>query len=863
MQTTNNVGNYYQVLEGLDDSIGPYYRYETGTSMSAADVSGVLALMQDFFINHSTLTNPSPALLKSLLINGARPTGEHYDYGAHDPVNWEGWGLVNLPDSLPPAIQTNFNGTVASSIYLQDQSPTNALATGDSQTWFVTVTDPLAESSPAGVLRVTLAWTDPPGNPVAAIKLVNDLDLVVTNLDNSTNPVVYFGNDIPSGSVFNEGRAAGSLTNTLPVDSINNVENVYLPPGAGTNFSVTVIGSRVNVNAVSAQTNNVVQDYALAITSGSGEVPDAFTVTNGPLVSNPTGDQNITIVVTNNMPLLNQFAGANSPLLGTNTVSAGTNNGFAANATLTIGQTNQWHFYVITNSTNFANAAFVTFSPDTLAIPRMGVLADSDANSTRPQADVDVFVSSDPTLTNLNPVVISNCVHGAQIGASAGGVFNGASLSRGGIEFVVDTNSAQGQVYFVGVQSEDREGSEYDFLPVFSKQPFSQTGTNGDETVNGVPVPMDIPDGSPQHPGSAFIFALALDQMVVQNVIVTNVLMHQNIGDLIGVLSFNGTSVVLNNHDSLPNPPGPYTFVYDDSQNPVPGSQPSDGPGSLNSFTGQQALGAWILTETDDSLTQTGSIQNFSMLIQPHQDPSKGGITVSIQPNSWYYTYVDVPLGYTNLTVFATNLPPTVQPPLQLYLNDGAEPTLTDYLLEADLTNCIPGTGTYPGGQDPGNSISYGPPLQPATYWIGIYNPSHRRGHGLFDRVAQRPVGDAAADGSGLRRRDDHGRRGDGEHHFGFRDERDRVGQCRDGRQSPAHFGLHFHAGQPGRPADFAHGKPRRLRHQRRRFRIPLHQRHQLHGDRRGGGQHQLSSRFDLWARQCQSPIISTQCPTR
>jgi subtilisin-like proprotein convertase family protein len=713
--TTNNndAANENLVLSNLDGSIGPYYRYETGTSMAAADISGLLALMQDFFINHTTQTNPSPALLKALLINGAATVG-NYNFNQTDGRNYQGWGLANLPDSLPAGI-TNQPGVPCGSFFV-DQSPANALVTGDSHTFLVSV----ASNSLPQSLRVTLAWTDPPGNPVAAIKLVNDLTLVVTNLD-GTNPVVYFGNDIPAGAIHNEGWSASLLTNTLPVDSINNIENVFLPAGAGANFSVTVIGNRVNVNAVTAQTNNVAQDYALVISCGA----DAITVTDSGIVSNPTGDQDITIVVTNNVPLLNQFAGASSPLLGTNTVGAGTNNGFAANATLTIGQTNQWHFYVVTNSTNFANAAFVTFSPDTLAIPRMGVLADSDADSTRPEADVDVFVSSDPTLTNLNPAVISNCVNGAQIAASsAGPTFNGASLGRGGTEFVVDTNSAQGQVYYVGVQSEDREGSEYDFLPVFSRQPFSQTGTNGDETVNGVPLPMDIPDGSPQNPGSAYVLAIALDQMVVQDVIVTDELMHQNIGDLTGVLSFDGTSVVLNNHVSIqsPAPPGPYTFVYDDSQNPVPGSQSSDGPGSLNSFTGQQALGVWILTETDSSLTQTGSIQNFSMLIQPHQDPSKGGITVTIQPKSWYYTYVDVPLGYTNFSVFATNLPPTSQPlPLQLYLNVGVEPTSADYLLEADLINCI--TGVYPTGIDPGNSISYGPPLQPGTYWIGIYNP--------------------------------------------------------------------------------------------------------------------------------------------
>ena len=58
------------------------------------------------------------------------------------------------------------------------------------------------------------------------------------------------------------------------------------------------------------------------ISVGEGEVTNAFTVTDGGIVSNPTGDQNITVVTTTNAPLFNQFAGASSPLLGTNTLAA-------------------------------------------------------------------------------------------------------------------------------------------------------------------------------------------------------------------------------------------------------------------------------------------------------------------------------------------------------------------------------------------------------------------------------------------------------------------------------------------------------------------------------------------------------------
>jgi len=148
---------------------------------------------------------------------------------------------------------------------------------------------------------------------------------------------VYYGNDITA----NGFNTAENATNTVSVDTINNVQNVFIPQPVGTNYTVTVFGREVNVNAVSAQTNlfagppngtgvyapNVVQDYALVISCG-----DAFTVTDNGIVSNPTGDQNITFVTTTNTPLVNQFVGANSPVLNTNTVSFTSNTAFGGNA---------------------------------------------------------------------------------------------------------------------------------------------------------------------------------------------------------------------------------------------------------------------------------------------------------------------------------------------------------------------------------------------------------------------------------------------------------------------------------------------------------------------------------------------------
>ena len=238
-------------------------------------------------------------------------------------------------------------------------------------------------------------------------------------------------------------RAASSTrrkaTNTAAVvDSINNVENVFISPPLGTNYSITVIGRDVNVNAVTAQTNNVVQDFALVISCGEGEVTNAIsrwrTTASFPI---PRATRTS---VFSAAPTERAVA---QPVCRRELAAAGHQHDsrwhhdgaeyerrcrpdgspYAANAIVTLGMTNQWHFYVVTNpvggAADVTNAAFITFLPDTLSIPRMGVFADSTANATRPEADIDLYVTTDSTLTNLNPVAISNCVYGTQVGVSA------------------------------------------------------------------------------------------------------------------------------------------------------------------------------------------------------------------------------------------------------------------------------------------------------------------------------------------------------------------------------------------------------------------------------------------------------------
>ena len=647
---TNDLGNYLQVLAGVNDSLGGFYRYESGTSLAAADASGTLALMQEFFEQRLGRTN-SPALMKAMLINGARSVGNLYDFNVTAAVVSQGWGVINLPATLPAAL-TNVSAT-AKPMVMADQSPTEALVTGQSRTYKV-VLSPDAQTQP---LRVTLVWTDPPGNPVASVKLVNDLDLMVTNLDNPD--LVYFGNDITSGNDFNQAWD----TNTVPnMDRVNNVESVLLSPTLGinstlgTNYSITVAARRVNVNAVTGQANNVCQDYALVISSGDGLVTNAITFdTNAAIVST---SQPLLTTITNsfaNSPgfsggvLFNQRAGANPQLLGTNTITDAN----LADAVITVGVTNQWHFYVITNNTGWTNAAFLTFLPANLAVTRMGLFEPSVDLAPRPEADIDLYVAppvipNNFGLTNLDPAVV---------------VAADKSLSRGGTEVIVSSNATDG-IYYIGVKSEDQQAAEYALMGVFSKEPFGSEDQAGAHLV-GIPTYQQIPDGSPHLPGVATIVAINVSSLKVRRVIVTNIITHELTSDLLGNLGHDADFAVLNNHTCITDPATTAcqtwtSYIYDDSAELNVGPdftllnphvQHTDGPGSLSSFPGKDGLGLWILSMVDNATNHVGTNVGLSILLERQPPLTGNGVTATILGGACRDDFIDVPANAISLTI--------------------------------------------------------------------------------------------------------------------------------------------------------------------------------------------------------------------
>jgi len=157
---------------GLTGSNKTYYVFSGGTSMSAPLVTGAAALVREYYCKQMGNTDPTSALIKATLINGAKDIspGQYGDGHYQEipdpprPNNVEGWGRVDLNSTI-------FSGS-SPDFYYYEIAP--GLTTGTSNQHLISLSPSL------NPLSVTLSWADYPGSTLTEGALVNDLDLSVT-----------------------------------------------------------------------------------------------------------------------------------------------------------------------------------------------------------------------------------------------------------------------------------------------------------------------------------------------------------------------------------------------------------------------------------------------------------------------------------------------------------------------------------------------------------------------------------------------------------------------------------------------------------------------------------------------------------
>ena len=212
-----------------------HYSLCSGTSMAAPHTSGAIVLITEWWRDNNSNANPSPAMAKALLVNGA------VDMGTPDiPNNSEGWGRINVTNIISPT----------SPVVYRDQLD---LFTGSGDQYLLVV----GVVDPGQPLKITLAWSDAPGAVGANPALVNDLDLTVT-----VGGDTYLGNNFSGGWSVTGGAA----------DTINNLENVYVQSPSG---SVTIVVDATNIagDGVPYNGDGTDQDFVL-VCSNCALFPD-------------------------------------------------------------------------------------------------------------------------------------------------------------------------------------------------------------------------------------------------------------------------------------------------------------------------------------------------------------------------------------------------------------------------------------------------------------------------------------------------------------------------------------------------------------------------------------------------------------
>ena len=207
------------------------HSYSIGTSHAAPQVAGAAALFTQFWRNGHAGQNPSPALAKAAILTTGQEMNGLTTNTATLPNGNEGWGRINMKFMLNTGVPMQY---VNETTVLSNVGDTFSLngSVGNA-------------SKP---VRIGLVWTDPPA--AADPALVNNLNLTVTVGANTYRGNVFSGGISTTGGSF---------------DTLNNVENVWLPAGipAGTPISIQVTAASLNGDGVLGNGDATDQHFAI------------------------------------------------------------------------------------------------------------------------------------------------------------------------------------------------------------------------------------------------------------------------------------------------------------------------------------------------------------------------------------------------------------------------------------------------------------------------------------------------------------------------------------------------------------------------------------------------------------------------
>ncbi len=192
------------------------YNGGSGTSFSAPQAAGGLALLYEHYRNMHSGANPDAALMKAIFCN----TSE--DLGNPGPDFHYGYGKMNIRRAKELMDQSEY-------YFYNELNTTGASFQAD-----------IAAPENLHELRVMLYWNDEPGNQhladTAAV-LVNDLDIkIIDENGNIYYPFKLNPNDVTANA-------------TTGKDRLNNMEQIIIPAPASGNYTVQVDAFKLNGTA--------------------------------------------------------------------------------------------------------------------------------------------------------------------------------------------------------------------------------------------------------------------------------------------------------------------------------------------------------------------------------------------------------------------------------------------------------------------------------------------------------------------------------------------------------------------------------------------------------------------------------------